>query len=69
MSLQFKRCIKRDEGTNATYVEVTENNVQQIRTLWKKPEAEIGQMLVRFGVGNSKLIDSERFERYYRLPR
>ena len=66
--LRFRRYIKRKEGTSVRAVEVTPDNVHQIRTLWKHPEAEIGQFYVRFPVNTAKLMDPNHFKKIYRDP-
>ena len=66
--LVFKRYIARRQGTSAQAVEVTEHNVVQIRTLWKRPEAKVGQFYVRFGNNQAMMMDAKPFGKYYRDP-
>lgn len=66
--LTFKSYVARRQGTRITAVEVTEHNVDQIRTLWKRPEAEVGQFYIRFGNNQAKMMDAKPFTAYYRGP-
>ena len=66
MVLVFKSYIKRAQGTTARAVEVTEDNVEEIQTLWKRPEAVVGQMYVRYGLGTGQVMETDHFARHYR---
>ena len=50
---------------------VSAENLELIRTLYKQPEAEVGQYLVKYGYRDCdvKLMTEEHFRKYYREPR
>jgi len=66
MTLHWRRAVKKAQGTNITFVRVTSQNVEEVRTLWKHPEANPGTVYIKWQTG-SKVIASETFRKYYRI--
>jgi len=64
--LHWRRAVKKAQGTNITFVRVTSQNVEEIRTLWKRPEANPGTVYIKWSTG-SKILVSETFRKYYRI--
>lgn len=67
-TVHWAHAINRAHKTDITFCRITYANLEELQTLWRFKDAEPGKVCIRYGKGNQKVIASETFRKYYRLP-
>jgi hypothetical protein len=63
----LRNWVNKDLRTTVQAAEVTEANIETIRTAWHKPDAQVGQYLVKANM-KYKIVDAGHFLKKYRRP-
>jgi hypothetical protein len=68
--IHWVRAINRAHKTNVLFVRIASDNIEELKTLWRIKDAELGKVVIRFGANNAnnKVVTRETFRKYYRLP-
>lgn len=63
-----KRYVHKENKTSVRVIEVTEENLETVRTLWRADEANIGEYVVRKGNDVVVILTEADFKKKYREP-